>query len=215
MNITADSSIISPQTVTTDQCSRFLLSKPHGEYNDEDISKVIVPEYERVCLLTGVNLAVVIAQLHIETNNLCSALSQRRDKDGRDLRNPGGIGVYEARNKATAYWRPGTVYDADADVQGYRPACQFADWKQSIVAHVGRLVAYATPVNMRTGAQATLVRQALAYRSLPLSFQGTAPTLKALGKAHNPKGYDGAGWASPGDTYGQHIADVANRIAEL
>lgn len=215
MTLTADSPIIGQQTATADQCSRFLLSKPHGEYSDNDILNIIVPEYERVCVLTGVNLAVVIAQLHIETNNLCSALSQRRDKDGRDLRNPGGIGVYEARNKATAYWRPGTVYDADADVQGYRPACQFASWKQSIVAHVGRLVAYATPANERTEAQASLVRQALAYRSLPLAFQGTAPTLKPLGKAHNPKGHDGAGWASPGDHYGQHIADVANRIAEL
>jgi hypothetical protein len=106
----------------------------------------------------------------------------------------------------------GTVYDAD--VGGYRPACQFPTWaNNAIPAHVGRLLAYATLPAQRTEAQATLVARAMAYRNLPAKCHGSAPTLRDLGT--DPNAIDGCGWASPGQGYGTALAAIMNHIRGL
>lgn len=46
---------------------------------------------------------------------------------------------------------------------------------------------------------------------LPDALRGSAPTLRQLGRAHNPTGQ---GWASPGTDYGAKIAAIARRIVE-
>ena len=79
----------------------------------------------------------------------------------------------------------------------------------AIPAHVGRLLAYALPAGAESQAQRALIERALRYRALPAAMRGSAPILRQLGKAHNPTGQ---GWASPGDLYGQRIAEVAGRI---
>jgi hypothetical protein len=210
--IIADATIIAPPRATPDQATSAILAHPHGEYSEDDIRTTIVFAYFTVCRAVGVDPLVAVAQLIHETNNLTSALSQRTDKGGRDLRNPAGIGVYEARDKATAHYRPGTVYDAD--VGGYRPACQFPTWaNNAIPAHVGRLLAYATKPEQRTEAQATLVARAMAYRNLPAKCHGSAPTLRELGT--DPNAIDGCGWASPGQGYGAALAAIMNHIRGL
>jgi len=60
-------------------------------------------------------------------------------------------------------------------------------------------------------AQQELIARALAYRPLPDQLRGSAPTLKQLGKAHNPAG---GGWASPGTDYGAKVAAIARQIVE-
>jgi hypothetical protein len=212
---TADSAILGPSRASVAQAVAYMLARPHGEYNAWDIAQAILPAYAEQCAELGIVFEIAVAQLIHETANLSSALSQRRDKDGEHLRNPAGIGVYEPKDQATQHKRPGTVYDAD--VRGYRPACQFKDWtRQAIPAHLGRLLAYALPSYATpTLAQEAAIRYALGVRDLPDAFRGSAPTLKPLGKAHNPKGAQGAGWASPGHAYGAALARTANEICQV
>jgi len=68
------------------------------------------------------------------------------------------------------------------------------------------LTAYALRKDERTPIQEAYVSLALRFRDLPVSAHGSAKTLAALGKAKNPSGY---GWASPGERYGERIADIA------
>ena len=89
----------------------------------------------------------------------------------------------------------------------------FKTWKDdAIPAHIGRLAAYGLSKGAGNGAQRELIERAMAYRTLPDKLHGTAPTLKPLGKAHNPAG---DGWASPGTNYGSRIAEVARQIVAM
>ena len=88
----------------------------------------------------------------------------------------------------------------------------FATWQDdAIPAHIGRLLAYALPTGEGDAAQRHLMALALTYRALPDRVRGSAPTLKPLGRVHNPSGL---GWASPGTQYGARIAIIANRILQ-
>ncbi len=84
---TADSPILGPQTVAMDHMSRYILSRPHGEYTEKDIADVIIPAYVKICLPVGVDPLIAVAQMIHETGNLTSFWSQR------PRRNPAGIGV--------------------------------------------------------------------------------------------------------------------------
>jgi hypothetical protein len=85
----------------------------------------------------------------------------------------------------------------------------------SVEAHLGRLLLYALPPGERFGVQVELADKAMKVRDLPIRCQGTAPTLQTLGKAHNPQGETGCGWASPGNRYGEAIANLANTMRGL
>jgi hypothetical protein len=178
---------------------------PYAKEANRPILDEIVPTYIRVCRTAGGDVFVALAQLLHETGNLTSALSQRRDKDGRSLRNPAGIGVTGEIALAAA---PGFVWDADRSQ--YRRCVGFASWvSEAIPAHVGRLVAWCLAPAARTPAQAALVQQALGFRPLAVELQGSAPILYQLGAARNPLGQ---GWASPGDRYGEGLAAIAEEL---
>jgi hypothetical protein len=223
VGLSADSPIIGQPFAPDDQViaafARICAEKgsPYARENPNPITTIIGPRYAELCRQTGVRLLVVLAQCAHETGWLTAALSQRRDKDGRDLRNPAGIGVSEGKEHATPFYRNGTVWDAD--VQGYRPATQFKDWKrESCLAQVGRLLAYATKREQRTVEQQIVVNGALAFRGLPDKCHGSAETLRELGSG--PNTVDDCGWAGAGDTgglgYGANLAAAGNAIlAEL
>ncbi|MGQ9480566.1 glucosaminidase domain-containing protein [Chloroflexus sp.] len=202
---TADSPILGPQIAAMDQMSRYILSRPHGEYTEKDIADVIIPAYLRVCIPVGVDPVLAVAQMIHETGNLTSFWSQRPQ------RNPAGIGV-------TGQWQlhqptdlRGWAYNTQR--QRWEVGVRFATWADdAIPAHVGRLLAYALPEGSETPPQRELIAKALGYRPFPRVFRGSAQTLKQLGRAHNPLGAQGAGWASPGHTYGEAIARLANQI---
>lgn len=178
---------------------------PYAKEPTRPILDEIVPTYIRVCRTVGVDVFVALAQLLHETGDLTSALSQRRDRDEHDLRNPAGIGVTGETSPTAA---PGFVWDADRSQ--YRRCVGFASWvSESIPAHVGRLAAWATLPAARTPAQAALVSQALGFRDLPLELHGSAPTLRELGAARNRTG---RGWANPGTHYGQGLAALAEAL---
>lgn len=175
---TEDSMILAPPRCTQQQALNYMLARTHANYTSADISLVILPAYFAVCTSVGVDPCAAIAQMIHETGNLSS------DWDARPHRNPAGIGVTGEPGKGLS----------------------FANWSnESIPAHVGRLLAYALPKGSGTPAQQALIGTALAFRSLPDSLRGSAPTLAPLGAKRNPTGQ---GWANPGDQYGAALARI-------
>lgn len=199
---TEESSIIGLPNASVEQAIAYMLARPHGEYSDNDISTVIVPGYFALCFEIGLDPILAIAQMIHETGNLTSFWA------ARPQRNPAGIGVNGKRQpeqpQDTSQW------SFNSQRQLWERGCSFASWQHdAIPAHVGRLAAYALGEQTCTISQQLMIQRALAYRSLPTTLRGTAPILKALGKAHNPTGI---GWASPGTDYGAKVAAIAQRI---
>jgi hypothetical protein len=190
----SDLAILAAPRATAEQCVRFLLARPHGEYSEHDIGQVIVPAYFRVASSVGVDPALLVAQLIHETGGLTSWWSQR------PRRNPAGLGVTGA---ATRLARPSGAWQYDDREGIWREGLAFADWvKDSIPAHVGRMLAYALPAGKGTPAQQALIAKALSYRPLPASYRGAAPTLAGLAGR----------WAVPGTEYPGKLAAILAAI---
>lgn len=171
---------------------------PANGYTAYDIQS-IVEDYWNICLPVEVNPLLAVAQMCHETGNLTSFWSSRPQ------RNPAGIGVTGRWSKTP---KPGYVYNTERG--RWEMGISFTSWQhQSIPAHVGRLVAYATNPEERTSEQQRLVEFALGFRDLPDELHGSAPILRQLGAAHNPTGQ---GWAKPGTRYGAKIAAKANAL---
>jgi hypothetical protein len=152
---------------------------------------VIVGHYWDIATAVGVDPLVAIAQCILETDNLNSWWAQR------PRRNPAGVGVTGETGQSI---RPGWQWDSEQSI--YRAGLAFETWEIAARAHIGRLLAYALRDDEATSVQQQLIDEALAHRDLPVQYRGCAKTLKDL----NGK------WAVPGLTYGQSIADLAERI---
>jgi hypothetical protein len=210
------SRLLGTPKATMAQAIRYILDRLAGkrtDYTTLDIVEVIVPRYWELCVEVGLDPVLLIAQMIHETACLTAALAQRRDKDGKHLRNPAGIGVNGQVSSGPA---KGYVWDADHKL--YRACVGFKDWAtEAIPAHVGRALAYALAPQQRSQRQQALVTQALGFRSLDLIAHGSAPTLKPLGAIHNPANIGRpeelwVGWAKRGEEYGENIAEIAERI---
>jgi hypothetical protein len=199
---TEESPLLAPPSAAPEQVIAYMLGRPHDNYSDDAIRSVIVPGYFARCLPVGVDPVLALAQLIHETGNLTSFWS------ARPQRNPAGLGVNGQQQRQPPASRAGWAFNTQRRV--WEKGLSFGSWEgESIVAHVGRLLAYAIPIGQATPAQQALIDQALAFRPLPAHIQGSAPTLRPLGRRHNPTGN---GWASPGDRYGAAIAAVARQI---
>lgn len=204
----ADSSIIGQPAGRPAQAAAFICSRPHGEYTEWDIRAVIVPAYFRLAAAVGVDPILALAQMIHETGNLTSFWSQRPQ------RNPAGIGVTGRAQPHQPADCTGWCFNDQR--QQWEMGVSFASWEHdAIPAQLGRLLAYALRPGEGSAAQEALIARALRYRPFPDAFRGTARTIKALGRAHNPLGARGAGWASPGTRYGEALASIANRIVAL
>lgn len=217
--ITADSTILGQDDVSDEALIDAFARRckaagsPYAAEPEDPIRTIIGPAYARECRASGVRLSVALGQCGHESGWLTSALSQRADRDGRPLRNPAGIGVNGSSSTAPQL---GMAWDADRQI--YRACSQFTDWeRESVPAHVGRLVAYATDPLTRTFAQAQLVARALAFRPLSIGCQGSAPTLRELGIG--PNKVPGCGWAGAKETegheYGDRVAAAARALVAL
>jgi hypothetical protein len=193
MAFSADSPILAGTIQgTPEQCSRFMLARPHGEYTEHDIANVIVPAYFTVCAAVGIDPVMLLAQMIHETGCLTSWWSQR------PRRNPAGIGVTGRTSAAQP------THGAWALRSGiWAEGLSFPSWKDdSIPAHAGRLLAYALPDDHADDAQRAMIARALGYRPLPAGFRGIAPTWRGLNGR----------WAVPGNTYSDKIAEIANAM---
>jgi hypothetical protein len=149
--VTPESPLLAPPSAPTEQATRYLLARPHGEYSDSDV-RAIVGDYYHTAAQVGLDPLLAVAQMALETGHLTSFWSQR------PRRNLAGIGVTG---------EPGV-------------GLSFPDLKTAVRAHAGRLLAYALPGGTGSQAQKQLVAEALAFRPLPEQFLGVAPSLKGL-----------------------------------
>lgn len=193
MLITPATTLLSPPRASEEGCCAYILGRPHGEYNQKDVESIVAAYFAQCA---GIDPLLAIAQCIHETGCLTSALSQRRDRDGRPLRNPAGLGVDGSKSD-----RPLSGYVWDADRTCYRKCLGFTSWQLSVKAHIGRLLAYALREGAGTAEQQRLISGALTLRSLPLSYRGIAPTLEGLNQR----------WAI-GNKYAAAIAATANAI---
>lgn len=191
---TPDSPIIGAPRATVEQAIAFVSSRNNGEYTDADVALIISAYYDQ-CTAVGVDPVLAIAQMCHETGCL------REWWAGRPRRNPAGIGVTGETDASPADQPPGAGWAWDGTQ--WRRGLSFADWvRESIPAHVGRLLAYALPDDQLTPAQRQAIDVALRYRPLPTSYRGIAPTLRGLNGT----------WAVPGHTYADKLAEYANAI---
>lgn len=198
--ITYQSSILNQSRCTLNQASVYMLNRmPKPVYTSGDINISILPAYWNLCNIGKVDFCITIAQMIHETGNLSSWWCDR------PRRNPAGIGVTgESRTDAPPP-EDANKWAWNSENKKWQKGVLFNHWEESAIAHVGRLIAYATKPSERTEQQKKIVAQALSYRTLPIHLHGTAPTLEGL----NGK------WAYPGTVYAQKIAEIANQITSI
>ncbi len=170
--VTRDSALVAAARATQEHAIAYLLHRAHGEYTDADV-RTIVGHYYATAPTVGLDPLLVVAQMSEETGHLTSFWSQR------PRRNPAGIGVTGKAGEGLS----------------------FPDWRTSVRAHTGRLLAYAMPSGHETAAQRQLIHEALAFRPLPGHLRGAAPTLRKLART----------WAAD-PQYAVKLAGVANDI---
>jgi flagellum-specific peptidoglycan hydrolase FlgJ len=149
--VTPRSQLHAQPRARAERAEHYLLGRPHGEYNADDI-RVIVGHYYTTAEPVGLDPLLVIAQMVLETGGLTSFWSQR------PRRNPAGIGVTGA---------PGA-------------GVSFPSWKTAVRAHTGRLLAYSLPSGDENQLQRQLIEEALTHRALPQRFRGVAARLEGL-----------------------------------
>jgi hypothetical protein len=133
--------------------------------------------YWQYAPLVGLDPAVAWAQLMLETGRIdppSAGLASWWCLPGRW--NFAGIGV----TSATALARPNTgVWQQDGAI--WREGIAFSSATQGVMAHIGRLIAYAMPPTQYTPAQAWAVGIALDWRLLPARYHGAAGTIEEFG----------------------------------
>lgn len=175
-------------------------------YTAADIAH-IVDAYWRIAAAGRVDPLLAVAQMVHETGWLTSFWCQR------PRRNPAGIGVTGETRTDTPNDVTGWAYNDR--LARWERGVSFASWAaHAIPAHIGRILAYALPPGVGSDAQRAMIEAALAVRSLPIACRGSAPTLRALGRAHNPAARAECGWAVPGEQYGARIAAIATLLLE-
>jgi hypothetical protein len=197
----ADAPILGAASGSAEQTLAWLVPRAAG-YTLDDVTS-IVAAYQRIGDTVGLDWFLALAQLAHETGSLTSWWSQR------PRRNPAGIGVTGATRDGlpdgTPGPAPGPAWAWDDALKQWREGVSFATWvDDAIPAHLGRLLAYALRDDQASSAQQELIARALAYRSLPASYRGVAPTITGLNGR----------WAVPGTDYGQQIMALAQHMRE-
>lgn len=149
--VTQSSKLLAAARAPAERAERYLLARPHGEYSEDDVRR-IVGLYYTTAAAVGLDPLLAVAQMAEETGHLTSFWSQR------PRRNLAGIGVTG---------KPGE-------------GLSFPDLNTAVRAHTGRLLAYALPSGAGSQAQVQLIEEALAFRPLPEDLRGIAPTLGGL-----------------------------------
>ena len=193
----ADLPILGLPSGTVEEAVRVLAPRAvNNGYSYDDV-RAIVQAYEKVGSSVGVDWFLVIAQMAHETGFLTSFWSARPQQ------NPAGLGV-EGKSSTTNPNDPSWVFNPQRNL--WEKGLSFPTWSDdAIPAHIGRLLAYALRDDQATPAQKAMIDKALAYRALPSTMRGIAPTIVGLNGR----------WAYPGTTYGQRILDVMMRLRQL
>lgn len=209
--ITENTTILAPPRGTAAQARDYILAR--GSVYDAQSIATIVDHYWRYAPPVGLDPLLAIAQCIHETSDQDPATGKWRPLSSwwaqRPRRNPAGIGVTGETKVNDPNDPHNWAEDTRPNPPIWRAGLSFASWDDSSRAHIGRLLAYAVPLGEGTDPQKALLDFALGMRPLPNKLRGSALTLRALGAKHNPTG---SGWATPGDTYGAKIAQIAQDI---
>jgi hypothetical protein len=209
--VTADSELLHPPRGEPQQAINFTLARG-SIYNEHDI-EVIVGHYWRYAPSVGIDPVVAFAQCVHETSERDPATGRWRPMSTwwaeRPRRNPAGLGVTGEETHTPQADTRAWQQDTRVDPPLWRAGLAFESWDVCVRAQLGRLIAYALPEGAETPEQREMMDFALSFRPLSPRMRGTAPTLRQLGARHNPTGH---GWATPGDRYGEKIAEIANAI---
>jgi hypothetical protein len=192
-----DMPILGPASGARQQAVAWLAPRATG-YTPYDI-ETIVAAYMQTGASAGMDWFLALAQLAHETGSLTSWWSQR------PRRNPAGIGVTGRTQTGTPDAPPPGAWQWDDQASLWREGLAFATWADhAIPAHLGRLLAYALRDDQANAAQQALIAYALAYRPLPASYRGSAPTIIGLNGR----------WAVPGADYGQRIIEMVQLMRQ-
>ena len=188
-----DMPIVGAPSGSAEKAIAWLTPRASG-YTATDVA-TIVSAYQRIGAAARVDWFLALAQMAHETGHLSSWWSQR------PRRNPAGIGVTGSTQAGSADDPPGPGWSWDN--WRWREGWSFNSWaNHAVPAHLGRLLAYALTDAQADAYQRNLIAFALAYRGLPQSYRGSAPTIIGLNGR----------WAVPGTTYGQSIIALVRRM---
>jgi hypothetical protein len=191
------SAIIAKKRTTPEQALRYMLGRsPKPLYTEYDLTKWILPSYFEAGEYCGVDPCLAIAQMIHETGNLSSWWAER------PRRNPAGIGVTGQSQVEQPHPEELKSWAYNPVMNRWYKGVSFSSWQMAVIAHVGRLAAYATKPAERNEAQQNIVNVALRFRLLPAHLHGSAPTLVGLNGT----------WAYPGKTYAQAIAKIGSAM---
>ncbi len=166
-------------------------------FTSADISMHIVPTYWDVATTVDLDPCVVLAHMMLASDRMQSRWAQP------GIYNLAEVGVIASESRAnTPVPDDAHNWAWFADQNRWKKGLTFANLADGVVAHVGRLVAYALAPAQRTTAQNDLVTRALLMRSLPPSFHGIAPTVSGLDHR----------WKYPGPRYGERLALIAEEM---
>jgi hypothetical protein len=180
------------------QAIGYLDSRAHPTYRGIGVQE-IVTAYRRIGEIGQVDWFLALAQMVHETGGLTSWWSLR------PRRNPAGIGVTGETSNNPPGRSPGPDWAWDDTAAIWKKGVSFPSWDpNAVVAHIGRLLAYALPVGEGTVQQQSLIDTALRIRPLPDHLRGSCTAIMDL----NGK------WAVPGRTYGQAVAAIAERMRQ-
>jgi hypothetical protein len=192
-----DMPILGPASGSAQQAIAWLAPRT-TQYTPYDV-ETIVNAYAQLGASVEMDWFLALAQLAHETGSLTSWWSQR------PRRNPAGIGVTGRTQPGTPDTPPPGSWQWDDAAGVWREGLAFPTWvDHAIPAHLGRLLAYALRDDQANAAQRALIAEALAYRPLPASYRGSAPTIVGLNGR----------WAVPGTDYGQQIIALLLRMRQ-
>ena len=134
------------------------------------------PLYWQYAPAVGLDPAVAWAQLMLETGRI-----DPRARVGFLVVHAGQMEFCrDWRNGTTALARPNTgVWQQDGAI--WREGLAFSSATQGVMAHIGRLIAYAVPPTQYAPAQAWAVGIALDWRPLPARYHGAAGAIEQFG----------------------------------
>ncbi len=191
------SPFFSPPRATSSQAVAYILNR--GTILSPEEVHLIVWHYWDVSTQVGLDPLLVLAQCIHETDNLNSWWSQppRRNLAGLLVTGERRYSAPPPNEMHAWAWQP----ERGVWWRGF----SFPDWETSVRRHVGLLLAYTLRDDQASGIQRGLIAEALGNRPFSASLRGcTSAPVHLNGR-----------WAVPGYSYGQNIANVAERIRRV
>jgi len=186
--------------------SKFLMTTPHvvmddvvskiaavdnPNYTKADI-KLITHFYYYYATMVGMDWLLPLAQCLHETAWLKSWWA------ARPRRNPAGLGV---TGEKQAKQPPTNNYAYHPLTKMWHKGLSFPSWDEGVQAHIGHLLCYILKDEDMNAVQLQMSNKS-PRRSILGAYRGVAPQLIGLNGR----------WAVPGSSYGQNIANVANKL---